>query len=342
LRSTTTDKDTTAPRICFFCNKATGNFHRASTLELDRNVRSAATKLQDWELLAKLATGDMHAMDAYYHKSCLTSLHNRLRSLQDSTTSSTANGESKIPAESIALAELVAYILESSETSTAVQFKLSDLAKLYSSRLEELGVSITSRVNASRLKDRILAQLPKLHAYNDGKEVKLAFPGDIGTAMEFVHSTSYDAAAMHLAKAAQLVREDMIKKEQNFNGTFLSDCQKAAVPDSLLSQVSMILEGQNIGRNHTQDESASNASTMISQLLLFNAVKHARSGASSTTRHETTKETPVSIYIALVIHAETRKRTLIDKFHKLGLWISYDRVLQISANLANNVCNQFE
>lgn len=43
-----------------------------------------------------------------------------------------------------------------------------------------------------------------------------------------------------------------------------------------------------------------------------------------------------------MLHAGTRKRDLVDKLHKLGLSISYDRVLQISTDLANTVCRLYE
>ena len=47
------------------------------------------------------------------------------------------------------------------------------------------------------------------------------------------------------------------------------------------------------------------------------------------------------IYLGLMIHAETRKRKLVDKLYDLGLSISYDRVLSISTSLANSVCKQY-
>ena len=49
--------------------------------------------------------------------------------------------------------------------------------------------------------------------------------------------------------------------------------------------------------------------------------------------HNAGKETPLPTYFGLILHASARKRKLIDKFHKLA--ISYDRVLQMSAELAN-------
>ena len=329
--------------ICFFCDKADGLMHKASTMDIDTNVRSAANTLQDWRLLGKLAKGDMHAMDAYYHKSCLTSLYNRQRRIQQKQAHSSTelDQDAEIPAEAIALAELTVYMEESAASGTSV-FKMSDLAKVYSSRLEQLGVSVAGRVNTTRLKDRLLAQIPELQAFSDGKEVKLAFSQDIGMAMEFANTNNFDTAAMYLAKAATVVRKEMFIKRQSFTGTFTPGCQERSVPDSLLALVNMILEGPSIRAQNEQESVGYNASLTLSQLLVFNAVKHARSGVGIATRHDRIRETPLSIYLALVIHGETRKKTLVDKFYKLGMCISYDRLMQISADLGNNVCNQFE
>ncbi len=46
-------------------------------------------------------------------------------------------------------------------------------------------------------------------------------------------------------------------------------------------------------------------------------------------------------YIGLVLHAHTRKRELVDKLFYLGLSISYDRVLRLSAEMGNSVCQRF-
>ena len=63
--------------ICFFCDDNGGDLHRASTIDIDKKVRWHATELQYTKLLAKLAMGDMHAIDAFYHTKCLVGLYNR-------------------------------------------------------------------------------------------------------------------------------------------------------------------------------------------------------------------------------------------------------------------------
>ncbi|KAH3800333.1 hypothetical protein DPMN_153966 [Dreissena polymorpha] len=64
---------------CIFCNEPAGldGLHRASTFELDFNVRNYAIELQDTQLLAKLSVGDMVAIEAQYHKKCLSALYRR-------------------------------------------------------------------------------------------------------------------------------------------------------------------------------------------------------------------------------------------------------------------------
>ena len=66
---------------CFFCNNVAGpsGLHKASTFEIDRSVRESAIKLKDTDLLAKLAGGDMVAIEAKYHLTCLAALYNRVR-----------------------------------------------------------------------------------------------------------------------------------------------------------------------------------------------------------------------------------------------------------------------
>ena len=43
------------------------------------NVRRCALELEDTALLAKLAAGDMIAIEAKYHNNCLRSLYNKAR-----------------------------------------------------------------------------------------------------------------------------------------------------------------------------------------------------------------------------------------------------------------------
>ena len=69
----------------------------------------------------------MHALEAYYHLSCLTALYNRVRNIRPSKEQKDSES-SQISLEAIALAELVMYI---EEVPRPMVFQLSDLAKMY-------------------------------------------------------------------------------------------------------------------------------------------------------------------------------------------------------------------
>ena len=49
-----------------------------------------------------------------------------------------------------------------------------------------------------------------------------------------------------------------------------------------------------------------------------------------------------SIYEALKIHGATREKSLIDTFYKLGICISYDRLLTISTDITNRVIDRYD
>ena len=60
----------------------------------------------------------------------------------------------------IVLAELVLYIEETHlEEGAAPVFRLTYLVKLYTTRMEQLGVVLCQKVNSTRLKERLLAQI---------------------------------------------------------------------------------------------------------------------------------------------------------------------------------------
>ena len=53
----------------------------ASTLDIDRKVWRCTTELQDHKQLAKLAAGDMVAIEVHYHLNCLISFYDQARQI---------------------------------------------------------------------------------------------------------------------------------------------------------------------------------------------------------------------------------------------------------------------
>ncbi|KAG0712743.1 hypothetical protein GWK47_002027 [Chionoecetes opilio] len=226
------------------------------------------------------------------------------------------------------------------EGADSLRVKLSDVANLYKTRLEQLGATVTNRIHTTRLKDRLLSVLPDLRAHSQGRDTLLLFEKDIGPTLK--KACDHDSDAMHLVRAEQVVRREMFQTRFTFDGAFHADCQKDSVTPSLLALVNMILDGVNI-KHQTKlaNTSTTTAALTVSQLLVFNSVKHARSVESTSVRHSRERETPNPLYLSLKIHAVTRSRGLIDTLFSLGMCVSYDRLLQLTADIANGVCQHF-
>ena len=109
---------------------------------------------------------------------------------------------------------------------------------------------------------------------------------------------------------------------------------KETVPNLLLALVNMVLEGPSI--RDQSEYPATLAALTIAQLLKFNSVKHRQlEGLSANVRHSTAQETPVPMTIGLMVHAQTRKR------EHVGVSITYDHVLRLSAQLGETFIQQF-
>ena len=169
---------------------------------------------------------------------------------------------------------------------------------------------------------------------------------DVGDAIKLANEQDTDADALHLARAAKIVRKDILKQAQSFKGTFDTDCQENSIPQSLKALIDFILRGPSSHTNTATKESVevneNQASRSISQLIIYNTTIRQTKSASNVARHSRERETPLPIYVALKIHGLTRGRNLIDALFNLGLCISYDRVLSISTDIANSVCERFQ
>ena len=107
----------------------------------------------------------------------------------------------------IVFVELVLYIEEvhHHDVERAAVFKLSDLAQLYTIRMEQLGIQLHIRLHTTRLKQCLLAEFTDMRAQKKGQDVLLAFEGDIGLALAKVCELDSGSEAIQLVHAAKIV-----------------------------------------------------------------------------------------------------------------------------------------
>ena len=281
---------------CFLCEEIGSKpLHSVSTLGLDARVRDCASVLEDEKLLVYLSGGDLIAVEAKYHAHCLSLLYRKAQHAKDEVVGEVSDKPHRL--DGIALAELVSYIDDSctSDTTKLPVFKLADLARMYQSCRQQLSTNSETRVNTSRLKERILMHVPELEAYNKGRDIYLALKKDVGAVLQKVHMEDCDEEAMHLAKTAAILRKDMFANKYSFTGSFEPHSQANSIPASLLSFVNMVLYGPNI-ETQTHSSSKGQAGLTISQLLQYNSYLRRRDGEVKHERRNKSRETPLPIY----------------------------------------------
>lgn len=296
--------------VCLFCDMpedAHHPLHEVSTLDMvDKRVQECALVLSDNRLLAKLATGDMVAIEAKYHANCLAQLYNRRRSFERERFKQFTSARNERH-DSIAFAELTAYINDIRQVEGIFPvFKLVDLKNMYTNRLQQFDASAVTHVNSTRLKEKLLAYFPEMSAHNDGRDIVLAFEGGMGAALSKACNSDADDDAIHLARAAEIVRQNIFDSEWKFENSLYNESQERSVPQSLLTLISMILEGPSIDIQLSEHRNP--AALSIAQLVAFNSVRRKRSSTNrvlTVVRHAKDRETPLPLYVGLAVHAAT-------------------------------------
>lgn len=156
----------------------------------------------------------------------------------------------------------------------------------------------SKRVNSTHLKGRLLDHFPHMRQQAEGCDVLLVFDSDIGPALRKACQHDHDEDAVYLAKAAEIVCHNIFDTAKPFAGTFTDHCQKDCVPPNLLALIAMILEGPSI-KSQTHRHKIPAALT-ISQLLIFNSVKHKRRVdpvINTDYRRSHTQETPLPVSV---------------------------------------------
>ena len=317
-------------QCCFFCDVSGGEVRKVMTTDLDVHVRECAEEMNDNIILGKLSAGDMFAQDAVYHLKCLTAFYRRAEKCRRKSSSK----QELCMNQSIALADIIAYIEERCyEADQPPIFKLTDLSKIYCERLVQYNVDHTT-VHNTRLKERILAQCPDLEEYRTGRDIYLSSRMFVTSVLKDKITSNQDKDALILSKAANIIRHHILSmQETHFTGQFDTNCQTTSVPQLLVSHIDKILTGRNISDQETAT-SQTQAALSISQLIRFNCTVRRRKD-SMVMYHSKLREPPLPVYVGLLLHAETRKKGLVNKMSDLGLAISYNRVLEISTAIGN-------
>ena len=211
------------------------------------------------------------------------------------------------------------------------------MSKLYTSRLCQLEDGTELITHATRLKNKLLAYFPQLEQHSEGRDILLVPSGAAGTSIRKTCELNCESETVIMSGVADIIRRDMFNFAcPPFNGTFTEDCQHKSVPPSLVTLITMILHGTSI-QNETDYKSQ--AALSLSQLLMHNCSRQRTE--QTDTRHSRSREPPLPLFLGAYVHSKTRSKDMVETFCKMGLSVTYDRVLCMSADLAISAINYF-
>ena len=214
----------------------------------------------------KISGGDLVAIEAKYHSSCLSEYQNRHRSYRCKKSKAVDTDYERVKAR--AFGEVVSYV-EAAIEDELYMFKVKELHCLYQKRLKEISYDV--EINKSKFKESILNYFESsgIQKQSDGKNKILIFPEGIKSLLKNAFDAhGYQEEVLLFARVAKICRNELFKEENaSFGGKFASNCQQL-VPTIMLL-ISMILYGPDLN-TAVQEMKVCNT---VSQILMYNARK---------------------------------------------------------------------
>ncbi|KAF5304273.1 hypothetical protein FQA39_LY09800 [Lamprigera yunnana] len=339
---------------CIFCATDTSSnqpLYRVGDKEVSASIVQYAKIFNDGKLLARLEGAfDLMTLDALYHLSCLTSFRNRIRSFKSTQDNKEDRPESLSEVHVYALALLITHInkVKKDKANCSPVFKMSDLAKLYSSFMKDMGVDHIA--HSSRLRDFLLNGCSYLQSSGKiGQDCLITFQDDLDEVMRSA-SQHYDSEAKQYCDVANVLRKDIFDCGSSSWEQGLSD-QNSCTPLSLRTFLKMLLRGpgnissareeeQSEAEQHGDDQHDDQVISTLSQLICYHTQKKPPAFRPPR-RYLVQYEKRVPVYLGMKVFGETQSKKLIQVTHKLGLSISYDRLQSILDEKASAACMRY-
>ena len=118
---------------------------------------------------------------------------------------------------------------------------MSDLTALYDKRIAELGFP-DMKSNTTRLREDIERRIPDIRSVQLGRVWSLLFDDELKALADMKSNTSTDVSI--LFRAAKILREEYLPKEQSFTGSFTASCEADSILPLLRSFLQMLLESR--------------------------------------------------------------------------------------------------
>ena len=201
----------------------------------------------------------------------------------------------------------------------------------YIDYLSELGIS--EQPNTTRFTEKILHALPNLCTKTINKKSVVLFSDTVSSLIKDYIELP-DEFFIALRKIVLPIRKEIFKQKNNFTDYLNLNKQNESIPQRLLFLANALIDGFNRDVVNVSQESLTAA-----QIIASNATQRTKAKGDHTLvrRHKKCQETPLLVYNILKIYSTCRSRNIIDHFFSIGICISYNRILELTRNVYENL-----
>ena len=165
----------------------------------------------------------------FYHSKCLTKLGNDYKHVIKST--SIVNDSNERWIEAITFNKVISFVFDTENKTHGTIFRVKDLENMYIEHLKYYNIEVSSHV--TRFMDKLVFSVKNLEAKITGQIPTVFFTETIDNIFQ-EHCNTPDTFIQSLTYITRAIRQDILQKENKFDGSFDEDSQIKAVPMRLL------------------------------------------------------------------------------------------------------------
>ena len=341
--------------LCIFCQEISKEkLHDVVSSNMGIRLKSAVETSADVTLKVRIGSLLAHPKDAFaqdmkYHLACLRRVERLNDQLKKKNMASEGSG---YLGHAIADIEIINVVQNALSDPSSIVLDMNIINTTYLNILEENLIETKTADNYKRhlkslLKEHI-SDIEFVKAKRPNEPEKICSKSTLGVCIDIAEKAKDDTSDLTiLMKGASIIRKEIA---ENASWTFKGSFADYTVPQRLYTFIKWIIEGfhstvQTDRKQAVLHKSASNISQHIVSAFKSNRQVNYVSPKVEDT-FKPTSETAFSLGVSLVMHQQTRKKSLVDIASRLGIGERYSRVLRLEAQLAHavvkrlNECNR--
>ena len=332
--------------LCIFCQEISKEkLHEIVSSNMGGRVKTAVENSSDITLKVRIGSLLTHpkgafALDMKYHLVCLRRVERLNEQLQKKIMAREGSGHL---GHEIADIEIINVVENALRDPSSIVLNMNIINTTYLNILEENGIETQTDDHYKRhlkalLKEHI-ADIEFVKAKRLNEPDKICSKSTLGVCIDIAERTKDDSSDLKmLMKSASIIRKEISAGAAwTFQGSFAD----YVVPQRLYTFIKWIIEGphstvQTDRKQAVLQKSASNIEQdIVSTFKSDRQMKYVSPIAED--KFKPSSETAFSLGVSLLLHKQTRKKSLVDIASRLGIGEGYSRVLRLEAQIAHAV-----